>query len=186
MLVLVMCLYSLPDHYKVTRGFVAFARAIVLFTAGWAAYRLWSSPSTKRLPRGGTTLALSAAIVAIYGVPLLTGRDAWFAALFFPVVIYGLATGPSLAGRFLGWKPVHYLGKISFSVYLVHALTNPFATNVLHRLHLERHLWAWLMIVPAMTLPIAAISYELVEKRGRAALAELLTGRGSLGGRITS
>jgi peptidoglycan/LPS O-acetylase OafA/YrhL len=87
-------------------------------------------------------------------------------------IISGVATGvlalgawrPSFMGA-LRAKPIQWLGRISYSLYLVHPLVGERLQNVGHRIHGDRvgWCWFWLAVATAVTLAIAAIFYRLVE-----------------------
>ena len=38
----------------------------------------------------------------------------------FPLLVLGVSSGNSFTSRFLSWGPIHYLGSISYSIYLLH------------------------------------------------------------------
>jgi peptidoglycan/LPS O-acetylase OafA/YrhL len=96
------------------------ARALCEFGIGTAVCGLWLRwRGRPALPAAGA--ALAAAVTAA----------AWFAGLLpetlavplaFAALLLALALTAASAGNPLGWRPVHYLGRISYATYLVHYL----------------------------------------------------------------
>jgi peptidoglycan/LPS O-acetylase OafA/YrhL len=82
-----------------------------------------------------------------------------------------------------------YLGEISYSIYMVHALWDlVFANGVASLLHLDaKHLplGLWLMLV-AGVVPLAAASYHLIERPARERLREWHPGTARRGLNITT
>lgn len=127
----------------------------------------WATPETlARLPRGGVlgagwvAVGLAAALVPHDSTALLTVGYPTFAVLVALTLIH-LAARPG--GRFatiaLAGRPVAYLGLISYGVYLWHLpvmvlLSDAGVTGP-----------ASYIAVPAVTLPVAALSYHLLERR---------------------
>lgn len=114
---------------------VAFAYATMihfghLFIAGMMVFRL---------RHGGGRLAWATLALAL--AYALFGRADWAgvpAAIYFPVVCAFVAlvwdaTGPDRLVRLLSAAPVRFLGSISYSLYLVHALVLAFALQVMPR-----------------------------------------------------
>lgn len=163
---LIVALYLLPTGAKVTRGWIAAGRAAVEFSAGWLAWRLWSTDAVRVGPRATTTLCIVSA-VCIYAFPAAFGREAWVLAAAFPLLVLGLSQTPSAAGQFLSWRPVHWLGEVSYSVYLVHPLVFPLVRYALTRLRLEHTFWAWELMTPALTVPLAALTFVTIERPAR-------------------
>lgn len=92
-------------------------RALAEFAMGTILCALWERwRATPRLP-----LALS--LVAIIISALLLGRGA-AETLFVPSLLAALLFAVALTdkGSPLGWRPIHYLGEISYATYLVHYL----------------------------------------------------------------
>jgi len=121
-------------------------------------------------------LAWAAAIVLAVSVPGYWLDIAYrprmvvvdFAAAILSTVLVNQAAGhaPGWLGAFLGWKPVRYLGRISYGIYVYHAFMAP----------LQLTLWKWLALPPlepdgaarflvltTMTVAIAALSWHVLE-----------------------
>ena len=87
------------------------------FTLGVVAFRLQSTPSGNTV--AGSPWVGNALVVAIGVCFLLPGTDIVLVALT-PILVIHLARSTSLASTLLSWQPVHYLGLISYSLYLIH------------------------------------------------------------------
>lgn len=76
-----------------------------------------------------------------------------------PIFAYVILAPKSWVGRFLNWKPIAFLGVLSYTVYLVHVMFLHAVENVLDLPHL-----AEVGIAAAVTLAFAYATYRLVEK----------------------
>lgn len=86
-----------------------------------------------------------------------------FYAILFGVLILNLATNPNVILK-LEYKPLDYLGKISYGIYMLH----PFAIFVsikLLKLFLIDNFFIETGTAIFLTIAIAAISYEFLEKK---------------------
>lgn len=138
------------------------------FVLGLAVYRVYRSGRLTRLfEKDRVAFGISAAILAL----ILTKRPDPFILLFFPPLILALSLNKGWVARFMGLKFPHFLGQISFSLYLVHQnLRSPLA-NLAQALHPAPFppvlamalaaLFTLLMIFPAW------LSYSWIEKPGR-------------------
>jgi peptidoglycan/LPS O-acetylase OafA/YrhL len=79
------------------------------------------------------------------------------------VLFVAIAIASPMMKHILAMKPLPFIGKISFSIYLLHG-------NVLfayvHLLHRVLPLWVIWGLTFATTLPLAALSYYFIEKPG--------------------
>lgn len=96
------------------------ARALFEFAIGTAICGLWLRWREAPLLPASISALLSLAVAAAWLVGLLPETIA--IPLAFAALLLALAlTGASRANP-LGWRPVHYLGRISYATYLVHYL----------------------------------------------------------------
>jgi peptidoglycan/LPS O-acetylase OafA/YrhL len=94
-----------------------------------------------------------------WGVPLLyTVTD--FACV---LVIMGSLSG-GVISRALSVRPLRYLGKISFGLYVYHQIAIRMAETLLTKLRLRDDGWELLILAFVITILVSAASYELYEK----------------------
>jgi peptidoglycan/LPS O-acetylase OafA/YrhL len=72
-------------------------------------------------------------------------------------------------GKILEWRPVVYLGRISYGIYLYHLFIPPFVRIVLNHFKVQAnfesdHLWIFVLIYISITVIIASASWFLLEK----------------------
>jgi len=162
-------------------------RGILGFAAGWVVYasflsrdRLWRWAS-----RYADIVALGVVALLIAGVSGLLPVQLMI--LGFPLLILGVSSGPSLTGRFLAWGPVHYLGSISYSVYLLHIPWYYFG-------HLRAglfdeaptlHLSSSIVLVGGL-IGVASLSYHMVEMPLRRVIRAAWQARGQSAPRATA
>jgi peptidoglycan/LPS O-acetylase OafA/YrhL len=105
--------YMLPESFTLVR-------VVSEFLIGCCAYGIYA-----RMPAGTAaswiswTGTLGCVVLACWGRHGLA--DGLFILTFFLIVL-GLSKAPNPVGRLLGLPPFVHLGKISYSIYLVHAL----------------------------------------------------------------
>jgi peptidoglycan/LPS O-acetylase OafA/YrhL len=151
-------------------------RCFAEFALGLAAYRLSRHPVSRVLCTDAATLGFS---VVAAGSLLL--RCDLPAVLAFPFLVVAYAGNAGLPARLVSAAPLHFLGVVSFSLYLLHNLFRPMEL-------------AWLRAVaPDPVGPVAALSfaaagslsvipfawlaYVSVERPGRTLVRNLLPGR---------
>lgn len=143
-------------------------RCISQFVLGLAVYRVYRSGRFAKLfETDAMALGISAAIL----VAVLSRSPDPFALIFFPPLILALSLNKGWVARFMGMKLPHFLGQISFSLYLVHDnLRDPLA-NMARSFHPALFpplqamalagLFTVLMIFPAW------LTFTWIEKPGR-------------------
>jgi peptidoglycan/LPS O-acetylase OafA/YrhL len=161
-----------------TLAFVPFwtdlLRGICGFCAGWAVWHSFHQQDglasfCRRHADAIGGLAILAIVASRY-------NDDWKQSciLAFPFLVLGVSGGRSLAARILGTPVVHFLGLISYSLYIWHAL-------VLSILSCLGVVWVGrpgtAMLVYAGILLIAWLSYRLIEVPARSWLRGLLFSR---------
>ena len=136
-------------------------RIVSCFAYGCAAYLAWRAGGLSR--PGLFALAATAAILASAGLQLWDGVT----VALFGVLILGLA---GLSGRrgALESRPGVWLGEVSYSVYMVCIPWKMVAVNAAGRLSGTETLpwWLWLAVI-AMVVPLAGLSYHLIERPAR-------------------
>jgi peptidoglycan/LPS O-acetylase OafA/YrhL len=155
------------------------ARCIAEFMLGLAIYRLHRAPGHERfLTTDVELLALALAI------PLITFARLGdlFTVLLFPFLILAIARNTGRGQRILEWRPLYFLGMISYSLYLVHDPLRPLELQLVRTLHPEPLAkWAAVLFAAAgwlSVIPVAWLTYRLFERPGRTAFRRLLDVRG--------
>jgi peptidoglycan/LPS O-acetylase OafA/YrhL len=89
------------------------------------------------------------------------------AALVFCWLIGGASLGfTGLPGRLLGWRPLVYLGKISYGIYIFHLLVPLAFSETAKRLsfHYENSGFANFVVTSLVTFGVAALSWQFFER----------------------
>ena len=170
-LAFLFCLYNRRYFYNSTYGFV---RALICFNLGYFVFRL--SLLKFRVPD------FIEYLIPLILIPLFFKLESYVPTyredmlglftipLFFSLSILALTKTNGSLSRFLETGPVQFLGRISYSVYLNHAILIVLIPRIaLKGFHMQPDNWkniALLLLVIATTLVYSAITYELIEKRG--------------------
>jgi peptidoglycan/LPS O-acetylase OafA/YrhL len=145
-------------------------RIVPCFAYGCALHSLW-----RARPAENRSLALAGA--AISGAAVLacaaTGAPDALIVTMLGGVIFFLAQLSQTRSAILAQAPLVYLGEISYSVYMICipwkiVFVNA-ATRILQITGDQLPLWLWLVFL-ASVVPLAALSYHLVEKTARNAM----------------
>src|SRR5690606_36507851 len=137
-------------------------RIVPCFAYGCAAYLAWRGGGLSR--PGLFALPAVALVLAGAGLRLWDG----LIVSLFGVLILGLA-GLSGRGGPMESRPAVWLGEVSYSVYMVCVPWKLLAVNGAARLTggaEQLPPWLWLLVVAAI-VPLAGLSYHLVEKPAR-------------------
>jgi peptidoglycan/LPS O-acetylase OafA/YrhL len=165
------------DLHASYRGMAVF-RCLPEFTLGILAARLLGSRTADWLTSNRWVgLALCLIIVVLMSVP----RADLAVVLLFPALILCLSSDDNLPSIMMGSKPIHYLGMLSYSVYLVHDLLGGLMgwTHRYAHAHGVAHAQTYAAALGiVLTFPIAACAYKLIELPGRRFLRRLLEERG--------
>ncbi len=134
----------------VIRGFAGFTFGLLCFRA-FAGGRV--PPFARRF---------DAAVLAAFWAAVLFSPTDLLPILLCPILILALAQEHGPFARLLAWRPLHYLGQISYSIYLIHFC-------VLGSLNLlgigSPALYAAAAL--ALTLAISSITYRWIERPAR-------------------
>jgi peptidoglycan/LPS O-acetylase OafA/YrhL len=95
-------------------------RGVLGFTAGWIIYGCYLTRDRLFLwtTRNADLVSLGILLVLIGG--LFGFWSTQLMLLGFPLLVLGVSAGNSRSARILSWGPIHYLGDISYSIYLLH------------------------------------------------------------------
>ena len=80
------------------------------------------------------------------------------------LIAAGSSVQSSVVSRFLAWKPLVFVGKISFSVYLIHWPLIVFGQQLLPELASS---WAFAPVVLVATFALSVLAYALIERPTR-------------------
>ncbi len=174
--------------FSLTRATIAWGalRIAPCFAYGCALYLVWRS--------GAVQSRMAALLGALFfGAALVVGAqqslpDPALVAVAGGLILF-LASLPRTGSKALSHPIFVYLGEISYSIYMVHALWDlVFANGAAAILHLDANrlpLGLWLMLL-AGVVPLAAISYHLIERPARERVREWLPATNKRGLKITA
>ena len=177
-----------PLDMPESRNYSALARCLLEFTMGLLAWRVTTLPRTQQIARkSAPSLALASVLLLLL---MQNGTDL-IVALLIPGFIVLISNDETFVSRILGSRLIHWLGVISYSLYLTHIfgliLLDRLATVIL-RAHLP-HAWSMAAVVTlAAMLAMAAAAHYGIEKPARVALrkwmgsAQLATANPNLAG----
>lgn len=143
-------------------------RCLAGFVLGLLMFRLAQSERICAcVARDDVVAAVTAAIV----IGLTAGAHDLLIYPLFAVLVLGLYANRGLCGRVFGWRPLYWLGSVSYSLYLLH----PFL--ILPRRSMDAALQAWLpaswtywitsFAIYAALFVASDLSYRLIEQPGR-------------------
>ena len=151
-------------------------RGSAMFAAGWLVYISYRQKDSLFATMSAGIDAISLAILMIAVTAQLQVFNRGQSLLLFPFLILGLAaTDRSMTARILASRPLHYLGRISYSIYLVHllVLSELYDHGTLFFRQNDNRVW----VECFMTLGLAVLSYHLLEAPSRRLLRLLLSRR---------
>lgn len=146
------------------------ARCVIEFGFGMLVFQAYR--------RGGWMCALGRDrwtwVIAGLGVASLIGRSDLAAVAVFPFLVLAFALNTGRPSRMLSHPWLHYLGAISFSIYLVHQMlreTEFWAVRLLHPAPLAPWMALSVAFIGSLSvLPLAVLAYHGIERPGRTAL----------------
>jgi peptidoglycan/LPS O-acetylase OafA/YrhL len=153
------------------------ARCLTEFSLGLAIYRFHRSGLyPKAFSSDPALFVIATAIIAI----MLTRAGDLFAVMLFPFLIVAITRNTGRGRKLLEIKPLHFMGLISFSVYLVHDPIRPLELDLVRFLHpapLSTPAALTFAALGALSVILPAwITYTLFELPGRTLFRRLLSG----------
>nr|WP_283812774.1 acyltransferase [Bradyrhizobium tropiciagri] len=150
---------------KTLSDWTAVARAVFGFTAGWIANACFQKRDGLQQACARFAWLIWCAVAIIV---LLASRDMFnsHALVFvYPFVILAATDPSSASSRLLASKPLHFLGEISYSIYMTHMII----LLVLFALGLLPDSWSLPMTAATfcVTLVVSTVSYFTIEKPAR-------------------
>ncbi len=143
-------------------------RCLAGFTIGLLLFRISELPVLRLLMASEHLCALT--IFAFIGAWVLHAPDLVLVACL-TALIFGLSFNGSLANRLFGNRPVHYLGEISYSLYLIHPT---FISGAVMLALIAQHRFGIYGIYPilaamcwVLSIILAGISARWIEAPGR-------------------
>jgi peptidoglycan/LPS O-acetylase OafA/YrhL len=98
----------------------ALVRGFAMFTAGWLMFLLWSLRPAFAAIVGRLTDAVAIAFVVTVVSASMGFGSRQIVVFLAPLLIAGLMDGRSVTAVLLASPPIAYLGRISYSLYLIH------------------------------------------------------------------
>ena len=151
---------------------VPLTRGITMFMSGCLAYLIWLRHDKVAQAAGITTDAACALFIASLAGQAWGVIDVQLTVMLAPLIVLGLMDGGSVSARILSFRPVHYLGVISYSVYLLH---RPVALFIVYHYPFVRARADTRILIPmAVTLVLSTVSFYMVEAPARRLLRRML------------
>ena len=159
-------------HY----GIIATARATIGFIIGFLLHDIFKNSDSKDSKRFDPDY-ICLSLLVVYFLLLHLGFPTLFTYVFIPPIIFFLASSKTIAHFIFSNKISLYLGKISFSIYLIHCpileYYKAFYSHKYMQLNPETdqlYIWGHLLLIIITVLVVAALCYHLVEYPSRRAL----------------
>jgi peptidoglycan/LPS O-acetylase OafA/YrhL len=149
------------------------ARGTGMFIVGWLAYLSYLRQDwlAQKIRQHTDLVALIA--VGLFGLTSLHLIRGWFVLATFAPLILGLMTGGSATAKLLASRPIHFLGMISYSIYLLHF---PVLYTIFVYLPPMSPFTLFASSVVS-TLVLSTISYYFLEEPSRSAIRRWLGGK---------
>ncbi len=144
---------------------VAPVRGTCMFGAGWLAYLLYLEHPTVRDIVTKWAGGIAVVMILIVAGPAAGIGNAELLVLLTPFLILGLMDPRSLTARLLAGEPLHFLGLISYSLYLLHWPVMIFAMHFLRGSGL--YYTAQVAVSVGFAISAAVISYFFIERPAR-------------------
>lgn len=154
-----------------TRDAFALGRSFCGFAGGWVAYRFTSECSFTPPRLAADLLVLLFVLIALLA-PIFTGHGAYLFLPLLPLVVWALVKSDGLASKALSSRPIVYLGKISFSIYLIHFLFRLVIAGLNQRYGIDLDWEQRLLSGMAATLIVAPLTFRFLEQPARKFIRE--------------
>lgn len=118
------------------------------------------SRAVREVVAGAGLLAILVACLVYDAKTTFPGLAALAPVLGAAAIIHAGTSGPSLAGRLLQWRPVVYIGLISYSLYLWHW---PLIVLVRYAMGMEP-ITPYIPVLLAASLALGSLSYHFIEQ----------------------
>ncbi len=109
---------------------VPLIRGATMFGAGWLAYLLYLAHREAASFVGAITDTLALGFLAVVASEWFGLLSSFAVVVIVPFLVLGLMDGRTLTARVLATPPVHYLGVISYSLYLWHVPGRSLAARI--------------------------------------------------------
>lgn len=138
------------------------------FTFGVGVLAYWAGKGAPEKWCAGVTLA---AVLALAGIE----QRADLAVCFATAAFLWLAQSRQALSRWLGWKSLLYLGRVSYSLYLTHLVVINYGLGVAYKLMGKSPAAAWLAVAAVGTgaLVFADLFHRWIERPSLALLSKL-------------
>gem|GEM_PF-2030869 len=147
---------------------VAILRGICMFSAGWFAYLLYRRPNFAATPWTDAVSIAMVMILAAQGAGIINGE---IIVMLTPLLICGLGAQNSVTAKLLSLPALHFLGRISYSLYLLHWPAMVLVWQVLPALRTDDAVR--IPLTSSLAFASAIISFFLIERPSRLAIRKL-------------
>lgn len=161
-------------------------RSIIEFTMGILAYRASTNATVRRTI--GNEWVAAALTIALLVLMCVKAADIAI-ALLLPSFMIALAAQRSLAAQFLASKPLHWLGELSFSIYMIHDLMIYFIVAFAHWLSekgvsMYAAMTVGTLLFAGLVIALSQLAYTFLEQPCRRLVRQLFeTATGVFGSR---
>ncbi len=174
---LVALVYALPDKTLDITFNYGFVRCLCEFVIGLGLYRLYRAGRAKNLAHDAVVIVLLAVIVGVFHFRL---NDLIIVPVF-ALLILSVSANSGHFHRVLQMRPLQYLGRISYSLYLVHGVVFSALWFVLPWFKSQYHpavfntpeKLAYMALFISLVLAISHLTYRYVERPARLFLLSL-------------
>lgn len=118
------------------------------------------SRASREIVAGGGLLAIVAACYMYDGTTTFPGLAALAPVLGAAAIMHAGSSGPSMAGLLLEWRPMVYIGLISYSLYLWHW---PLIVLVRYAMSMES-ITPYIPVLFAASMALGSLSYHFIEQ----------------------